>query len=242
MACSAAVYHVVAADAADARGPLADEALLALAVARPAACLWRAPQGLVVPRTYAVRAGFAAISTRLAGLGWPVQVRQSGGGVVPQGPGILNISLAQRFCGRPLDHADTLYQHLCALLQAGLQVFGIETVAQAVEGSFCDGRYNLAAGSPARKVAGTAQLWRHIPGQDSSHQIGIVHAMILAQCDTALATERANQLEAALGSGRRYQPGSVASLDQYLPDERRTDFCDALQQELLARLRRWPTL
>ena len=42
-------------------GPLADEALLAMAAHEPAACLWQAPAGLVVPRTYAARPGFAAV-------------------------------------------------------------------------------------------------------------------------------------------------------------------------------------
>lgn len=235
-------YRIVEPPTGAARGPLADEALLALAVDGPAACLWEAHQGMVVPRTYAARTGFDDIQAELASQGWPIHVRQSGGGVVPQGPGILNISLAQHFTGRPMDHADALYRHLCSLLQASLHAFGIEAHAQAVTGSFCDGRYNLAVGSPARKVVGTAQLWRHIPGHASTHQIGIVHAMILAQCDTSLATARANQLEAALGSGRYYRPESVDSLDHWLPSARRSDFCAALQHELLDRLRTWPTL
>jgi lipoate-protein ligase A len=235
-------YRVVESPAGPARGPLADERLLPLAVDGAAACMWQAPQGLVVPRTYAAHPGFDAIRSELAGQGWPVHVRQSGGGVVPQGTGILNISLAQRFTGRPMDHADAFYRHLCALLQISLLTFGIEARAQAVEGSFCDGRYNLAAGSPARKVVGTAQLWRHIPGHDFTHQVAIVHAMVLAQCDTDEATARANQLEAALGSGRHYQPESVASLDHWLPDSRRPAFCSALEDELLDQLRTWPTL
>lgn len=235
-------YRIAEPPAGAALGPLADEALLALAVGSAAACIWQAPQGLVVPRTYAARPGFDDIRAELADQGWPVHVRQSGGGVVPQGPGILNISLAQRFTGRPLDHANALYRHLCALLQASLLTFGIEVHAQAVEGSFCDGRYNLAVGSPARKVVGTAQLWRHIPGHAFTHQIGIVHAMILAQCDTSLATAQANQLETALGSGRYYRPESVDSLDHWLPATRRPGFCANLHHELLDRLRTWPTL
>jgi lipoate-protein ligase A len=233
-------YRVVESPAGPARGPLADEKLLPLAVDGAAACMWQAPQGLVVPRTYAAHPGFDAIRSELAGQGWPVHVRQSGGGVVPQGTGILNISLAQRFTGRPMDHADAFYRHLRALLQASLLDFGIEARAQAVEGSFCDGRYNLAVGSPARKVVGTAQLWRHIPGHAVTQQIGIVHAMILAQCDTAVATARANQLETALGSGRRYRPESVDSLDRWLPKARQPGFCTALQHDLLNRLQTWP--
>ena len=123
-------YRIVEPSASAARGPLADEALLALAVDGATAFIWQAPQGLVVPRTYAARPGFNDIRAELSSQGWAVHVRQSGGGVVPQGPGILNISLARRFSGRPLDHADAFYQHLCALLQASLLAFGIETHAR----------------------------------------------------------------------------------------------------------------
>ncbi|MGB6242456.1 MAG: lipoate--protein ligase family protein [Castellaniella sp.] len=229
-------------------GPLADEALLAQAGKGPVACLWQADQGLVVPRTYAAQAGFPDVQTAFAARGWPIHVRQSGGGVVPQGPGILNISLAQVFDGRPLDHADALYQHLCGLISAALLFFGIDTRAQTVEGSFCDGRYNLAVGSPARKVAGTAQLWRRLPRptlptqaeQTTERHIGLAHALILLQCDPSTVTAQANALEAALGNRRRYDPDKILSLDTFLPPPERTGFPDAFQARLASLLRDTP--
>lgn len=241
-------YRLAPGSSGSADSPLADEALLALAARQPVARIWHADQGLVVPRTYAARPGFAAAQADLAARGWPVHVRQSGGGIVPQGPGILDVSLAQSFHGRPLDHADALYRHLCYLLQAALRHFGIATSIQPVQGSFCDGRYNLAIGTPARKVVGTAQLWRRVPGGSSAHQIGLVHALILAQCDPAEATRQANALEAALGSARRYRSECVASLDQVLPAAMRGtaiargSFAAALRQELVTRLDTWPPL
>lgn len=216
------------------RGALADEALLTQAADGPVACLWQAPQGLVVPRTYAARPGFSDAQIAFAAQGWPIQVRQSGGGIVPQGPGILNISLARVFHGRPLDHSDALYRHLCGLIAAALLFFGIETHAQAVEGSFCDGRYNLAVGSPARKVVGTAQWWRRLPtaGRQAERHIGLAHALILMQCDTITATSQANALEAALGAPRRYAADTVASLDQLLPAADRAPFPARLHRRL----------
>jgi lipoate-protein ligase A len=235
-------YRVLAQAPDPDGGPLADEALLTLAADGPMACLWQAPQGLVVPRTYAARPGFAQVQARFAAEGWPIHVRQSGGGIVPQGPGILNLSLAQPFRGRPLDHADELYRHLCAILQAALQGFGIATRAQAVEGSFCDGRYNLAVPAPVRKVMGTAQVWRHAPGRGPEEQIGLVHALILACCDPAEATARANAVEAALGSDRRYRSDRAASLDRLLAEPRRPGFTAALDRRLRGLLALWPTL
>jgi hypothetical protein len=234
-------------------GPLADEILLDHAAAGPAGCLWQSSRGLVVPRTYAARPGFEAACAASAARGWPVHVRQSGGGVVPQGPGILNLSLAQALQGRPLDHSEALYQRLCGLIAGALLFSGIEARAQAVEGSFCDGRFNLAVGSPARKVAGTAQWWRRMPAgpgaasdpagmaagsgagradPKAEHHVGLAHALILAACDTREATAQANALEAALGNSRRYDPDKVASLDRLAPAGERDGFTARLRDRL----------
>lgn len=218
-------------------GPLADEVLLTPAIQEPVACLWRTTPGLVVPRTYAARPEFAAVRADFSARGWPIHVRQSGGGVVPQGPGILNLSLAQVFAGRPLDHAEALYRHLCALISDALAVFGIEARAQPVEGSFCDGRYNLAVPSPDRKIAGTAQVWRRIPGHAPDRHVGLVHALILAQGDPAELTARANALEAALGSSRRYDADRITTLDRLLPPDEHPDFPSALEARLQETLR-----
>ena len=218
-------------------GPLADEILIAPAAHEPVACLWESAPGLVVPRTYAARPGFAAVQADFAARGCPVHVRQSGGGVVPQGPGILNLSLAQTFAGRPLDHAEAFYQHLCALIGDALAGFGITVQAQAVAGSFCDGRYNLALADPARKVVGTAQVWRRIPGHTPDRQVGLVHALILAQCDPVALTARANALEAALNTPRRYDAARIATLDGQVPPADRPDFPAALRARLESALR-----
>lgn len=200
-----------------------DEILIGPAArGQPTACVWEAQQGLVVPRTYRRHAGFDAVCERFAQSGWPVSVRMSGGGVVPQGPGILNLSLAYACDAPPLRHSDAAYALLCDMLRKALLAWGIESRAQAVEGSFCDGRYNLACGlaDAPRKVAGTAQLWRRVrePGVDS--QVVLVHALILAAVDTGALTRHANQLERALGTGRRYAPQRVASLYDCLPADR----------------------
>lgn len=224
-------------DAPAEAGPLADEILLAPAAREPVACLWQTAPGLVVPRTYAARPGFAAVQAEFAARGCPVHVRQSGGGVVPQGPGILNLSLAQAFSGRPLDHSEALYRHLCALIAEALAAFGIQARAQAVEGSFCDGRYNLAVPAPVRKIAGTAQVWRRVPGHAPDRHVGLVHALILVRCDPAELTARANALEAALGSARRYDAGRIETLDRLLPPASQPGFPEALEARLRETLR-----
>jgi lipoate-protein ligase A len=196
-----------------------DESLIALAAEQgPTAAVWRTRQGLVVPRTYQRFDAFAHACEVFARDGWPVTVRQSGGGIVPQGDGIINLSLAYVVEGKPLDHSDQAYLLICNIIARALHRFGIDSHPQAVEGSFCDGRYNLAVGSGsfARKVAGTAQLWRRhtIGGGHDTVQVVLVHALLLAAIDTALVTARANSFEAMLGSTRHYADDRVASLHE----------------------------
>lgn len=197
-----------------------DEALIALAAdGQPSACLWTTAKGLVVPRTYLRSEQFTTVSKQFKHAGWPISVRQSGGGIVPQGPGVLNLSLAYAVNGKPLDHADAAYLLLCEIISLALRQHGISTRTQAVEGSFCDGRYNLATGphDDPRKVAGTAQVWRrHSKPEPGSAplQIVLVHAIVLAACDIVTITHQANRLEHALGNNKRYLAERAMSLHE----------------------------
>ncbi|MCL0335932.1 lipoate--protein ligase family protein, partial [Escherichia coli] len=73
-------------DPTQAEQPLFAKASAGEAVAQ----LWQAPQGLVVPGSYRQFTDLPAISAHFASRGWPVWLRRSGGGLVPQGPGIIN--------------------------------------------------------------------------------------------------------------------------------------------------------
>ncbi|WP_354684577.1 lipoyl protein ligase domain-containing protein [Cupriavidus necator] len=208
-----------AAVAADA-DPLQDElALLDLAAqGRQVAGLWEAPLSLVVPRTYQRHAAFEAARAEFARQGCPVFLRMSGGGLVPQGPGILNLSLAYAVGRPPGALSDAVYQHLCEVIGTALQSLDVETHWQAVAGSFCDGRYNLAWGPPgaARKIAGTAQYWRRAPAAmqapDGQRHLVLAHAVLLVTADPEQINARANAFEAAIDSGRRYDAGKIVSV------------------------------
>lgn len=196
-----------------------DEELMQQSVLQgPLARIWQANQSLVVPRTYASMANFNNASAILAQAGWPVLVRHSGGGVVPQGGGIINISLAYAINGRPLDHSDTAYSILCNIIAHALKPLGIQALTQAVEGSFCDGRFNLACivNGVAKKIVGTAQLWRRHkhPYTNEYLQTVLVHALVLVHCDTNAITQQANTLETLLGNTRRYQAEKVTSIHE----------------------------
>ncbi|MGO4332451.1 lipoyl protein ligase domain-containing protein [Cupriavidus sp. M-11] len=194
----------------------AEQAMLEQAAAgRWLAHLWQAPVSLVVPRSYLRHAQLEAGRSAFAARGCPVWLRLSGGGLVPQGPGILNLSLAYPVRGGAGTHAEAVYLHLCEVLAGALSQLGLRTHWQAVDGSFCDGRFNLAWGpaADARKIAGTAQYWRRVAGAaDASLHVVLAHAVLLVSADPEEINQRANAFEAAIGSGRQYRADKVVSV------------------------------
>ena len=171
------------------------------------AASWEPMPGLVVPGSYRRFERFEALCERFAARGWPVSVRRSGGGLVPQGPGMLNLSLAWRTpCGMG-QAMEPVYEGLCGLLRETLRPFGVDATPQVVVDSFCDGRYNLAV--DGRKVAGTAQYWQRI---SATEHVVLAHACLLVEADLATLVRRANEFEAQLGSDRQYRLDAVANL------------------------------
>jgi lipoate-protein ligase A len=212
-----AMLDTIACGADDA---LYDERLFEHAAVQPTALIWRARESLVVPRSYRRFDAFEPTREVFSRRGWPVDVRQTGGGIVPQGPGIINLSLAWRVEGPPMQHAEAGYLLICDILARALNERDVVSFPSEVEGSFCDGRYNLAVTHQARpvKIAGTAQAWRRIPGSVHSH-IGLIHALVMVEADTDALTALANEFEAAIGSDRRYRPECVVSLHELLPQK-----------------------
>lgn len=168
---------------------------------RASAHLWQGAPGLVVPRSYTQQPGWDAAARAFA-----VQVRASGGGLVPQGPGVWNLSLAWPAADAVPTGTDAIYRALCDELAAAFARVGVAAAAQPVEGSFCDGRFNLAHGG--RKFVGTAQSWRRVAGRP----VVLAHAVIVVSADPAALTAKANAFEAALGSARRYRAEALTSV------------------------------
>jgi lipoate-protein ligase A len=170
---------------------------------RAVAHLWQAPVGLVVPRRYTLLPGWEA--ARVAADG-ELQVRSSGGALVPQGPGLWNLSLVWPTASATPVDTTAVYVALCAELAAALGQLGIVATPQPVTGSFCDGRYNLAVGG--RKLVGTAQAWRRVAGRP----VVLAHAVVVLDADPERLTAQANAFEAALGSDTRYRADTLTSV------------------------------
>ena len=173
---------------------------------RAVAHLWSGAPGLVVPRSYTRLEGWPAARERWAAMGRSALVRASGGGLVPLGPGVLNLTLVWRTDSAEPIRTDEIYRALCDGLAAALRRLGVDCVVAEVPGSYCNGRFNLAAGG--RKLAGTAQSWRRIAGQP----VVLAHAMLITTADPEALAAEANAFERALGSGRHYRADALTSI------------------------------
>lgn len=193
--------------------------------------IWQAPRSLVIPRSYTRYPQLDRVRQQFADRGCPVFLRRSGGGLVPQGAGIINLSLAYPLRQSLSEAATPVYLHLCEILRDTLQSFGVPAHFQSVSGSFCDGRFNLACGEGdgARKIAGTAQYWQPLPPSDDAkprrHRV-LAHAVLLVAVDLPEVHQWANDFERQLGTGRVYDASKtidMARMCQYAISP--PDFC-----------------
>ena len=153
--------------------------------------IWSANQCLVVPHSVSRNEYFAEASRASEALGWPVHVRQTGGGVTPQGPGILNVSLAfSNTADNRLSIADS-YRIICNPIITELRLLGIDAYCSPVAGAFCDGSYNVVV--DGKKLAGTAQRWSRMKKHVYQHVI-LAHALILYHTDLQEITKAVNRL------------------------------------------------
>lgn len=150
--------------------------------------MWSTRRCLVVPRSLSRRPGFEDAERALRRAGMPIVVRSTGGGIVPQGPGILNISIAVPISAHErAPHGD--YAWLCRPLCDHLSDRGIDSRLGAVPGSFCDGAHNVVVDD--RKLAGTAQR----RGRSSA----LLHMVVLVEPELDGALDAVASLARALG-------------------------------------------
>ncbi len=185
--------------------------------------------GIVVPRSYQRSPHFVQACADLAERGLRVSLRLSGGGVVPQARGVINLHLAYPVdTDHPMRVAEDHYRRLCRIIADTLVRYHIRASCQNVQGSFCDGRFNLAVNG--RKIAGTAQYWRRNRAVGSRFSV-LSHAVILVNACPLELTAKANQFEAALRSTIRYDAQRTTSVVELLSAPA-TGFCRQLHHGL----------
>ncbi|WP_298917023.1 hypothetical protein [uncultured Algimonas sp.] len=127
----------------------------------------------------------------------PVAIRGTGGTVVPQGPGTINISVLSRHPRHP--GIRETYAALCEALRQGFAAMGLETTTGARPGSFCDGDHNILL--EGRKLVGTAQRWALAPDGGA---VCLHHCVILSGGSAETLCARAEALYAHAGRDVRY--------------------------------------
>ncbi|WP_116970853.1 lipoate--protein ligase family protein [Blastomonas sp. UPD001] len=150
--------------------------------------MWQGQKSLVVPRTFLRRPGLQKAVARSRQAGWPVFMRQTGGDVVPQGPGTLNISLAWVEEG---SRGSSIIQGYAAICDPIRTVLGGS--CGSVASAFCDGAFNIVING--RKLAGTAQRRR----RKGPHTLVLAHALILVDEDIEAGVAATNDFLCSLG-------------------------------------------
>src|SRR5687768_10549227 len=121
------------------------------------ALIWTSSRYVGATRKETRLRGFGVATRTAADLGFPVLVRNSGGGAVAANRGSLSFSLT--FPVEDLRHG--LYERYAEgldLIASALQRIGVEAEGGEVEGEFCPGAYSVRSGGPRGvKHAGLAQ-------------------------------------------------------------------------------------
>jgi octanoyl-[GcvH]:protein N-octanoyltransferase len=123
----------------------------------PSALMWTSSRYIGATRQETRLPGFTAATEAASGLGFPVLVRNSGGGAVAANRGSVSFSLT--FPVEDLRHG--LYERYSEgldLIASALRRSGVEAEGGEVEGEFCPGAYSVRSGGPwGVKHAGLAQ-------------------------------------------------------------------------------------
>lgn len=155
-------------------------------------CLWSPRRrALVCPANLRRKPGFDDARRNSAARGWPLHLRPTGGGAVPQGPGALNLALA--FTAGRTFTIDDGYRLITQIIRNAIPA---PWTTGATPNSFCDGAWNLSLSD--RKVVGTAQRVRPIGG--GQRRI-LAHALILVEGDVVEGAGAVGAFHGDLGLG-----------------------------------------
>ncbi len=151
---------------------------------RMLALIWQSKTPwLVLPDRYTRSDPYPPAARASAERGWPVAPRKTGGGITPQGAGVLNLALVFTADPGQSRAIRETYARICDPMTAAFASMGLESKAMPVQDSFCDGDFNLAVSG--RKLVGTAQRWRGTTC--------LIHALILTDVDLEQAVEAVAQ-------------------------------------------------
>ena len=172
----------------------------------PSALVWTSSRYVGAARQETRLPGFAAATEAASDLGFPVLVRNSGGGAVAANRGSLSFSLT--FPVEDLRHG--LYERYSEgldLISSALRRIGVEAEGGEVEGEFCPGAYSVRSGGPwGVKHAGLAQ-------RVTRRSARLEALVLVSETDEVRAV-----LERVYGLlGLQFRPESIADLPADIP-------------------------
>jgi lipoate-protein ligase A len=172
----------------------------------PAALIWTSSRYIGATRAETRLPGFERARRAAENLGYPVLVRNSGGGAVAANEGSISFSLTTPV--EDLRHG--LYERYAEgveIVAAALRRVGVETEGGQVEGEFCPGAHSIRSGGPRGvKHAGLAQR--------VTRRAARLEALILVSNTEELIPA----LERFYGAlGLPFRPGSVDDLPVGVP-------------------------
>jgi octanoyl-[GcvH]:protein N-octanoyltransferase len=167
----------------------------------PTALLWTSSRYVGVTRPETRLAGFEAAVEESSALGFPVLVRNSGGGAVAANEGSVSFSLTGPVEDLRHGHYER-YAEGVELVAAALRRVGVEAEGGEVVGEFCPGAYSVRSGGPTGlKHAGLAQR--------VTRRAARVEALVLVRHTAELVAA----LEKVYGAlNLPFRPGSVGDM------------------------------
>ncbi len=173
----------------------------------PAALIWSSSPYVGATRPETRLAGFAEAARSVEDLGFPVLVRNSGGGAVAANRGSLSFSLTMPV--ENLRHG--LYERYAGgvdLVAAAMRRVGVEAEGGEVEGEFCPGAYSVRSGG-----------WRGVKHAGLAQRV----TRRAARLEALVLVEDTGPVRGALarfygGLGLPFRPSCVADLPAGLPD------------------------
>lgn len=178
-------------------------------------CVWEAGSPVMVfPSGYKVTKGLLIYCKSL---GWDTAVRMTGGTPVPQKPGVVNVSIVYYWPNAQPFSLQQSYTLLASILSSALNELGVSTEIGRVEGSYCDGTFNLKVGN--KKIVGTAQ--RIIKGEQG--YTVLAHAFILVDGDSNLLVNTVNSCYQFIGQESMAKEDSMQTLSESLSGDINSD-------------------
>lgn len=182
-----------------------------------AALLWSCEPALVAPSRMSSLFGFNSARMCAARAGWPVHLRATGGDLVPQGPGIVNLTLVFRGPRSAAFSLEAAYRRLTAPICEALSEVGLSPHHAPVPGAFCDGRFNVTV--LGQKFAGTAQRWRPMAGGYAVQ----AHALMLMHTPDMIMIAALNRFYRDCGIDRVINASAHIGLHDLVPVDSRND-------------------